>query len=57
MARLGLYLVDILIYSGHFVGYSKIFELFSKFSVDNIFSQCFRSPTLRMGRCVVYSSI
>ena len=43
-------LVDILRYSGHsanFVGYSKIFEVFSKFLVDIIFSQCFRSPNIQ----------
>ena len=48
----GFNLVDILRYSGHFVGYSKIFKVFSNFLVDNILSQCFRCPTLRMGRCV-----
>ena len=49
---LDLNLVDILRYSGrfaNFVGYSKIFEVFSKFLVDNIFSQCFWSPLLRKG--------
>ena len=37
-------LVDIVQYSGHFanfVGYSKVFEVFSKFLVDIISSQCF----------------
>ena len=51
-------LMDILQYSGHFAnfaGYSKIFELFSKFLVDIIFSQCFRFPTFRRGRYVGYS--
>ena len=53
-------LVDILRYSGYyanFVGYSKIFEVFSKFLVDIILSQCVWSPTLRRARYVGYSSI